>query len=218
MIALIGSNKGGPGKSTTAINVAVGLALRGKDVCYLDADAQASGRVWHSFREEAGLTPAITLVQGEGNISRTLRQLDDKYDFVIVDVAGRNSREFITGGTVADLIIAPHLSSQLDLSTLDELQMQLEGWQDINPDLALKIYHTRATTNPLLRANERAEFLAFMSNYPTLPVLDATNSERKVFRDAITEGKGVLEMTGKSAEAAKDEVTKLIDEVFTPWL
>ncbi|NJD86174.1 chromosome partitioning protein ParA, partial [Candidatus Erwinia dacicola] len=32
MITIIGCNKGGAAKTTTAINVAIGLALRGSDV------------------------------------------------------------------------------------------------------------------------------------------------------------------------------------------
>ena len=41
MILLIGGEKGGTGKSTIATNLAVQLALDGKDVMLLDADPQA---------------------------------------------------------------------------------------------------------------------------------------------------------------------------------
>ncbi|MGS1718604.1 division plane positioning ATPase MipZ, partial [Klebsiella pneumoniae] len=108
MITVIGSNKGGASKSTTATNIAIALALRGKDVCLLDADLQSSAAKWHASREEADLLPRITLIQKYGNISQTLRQLDEKFDHVIVDVAGRNSRELANAGAVADIIIAPH--------------------------------------------------------------------------------------------------------------
>lgn len=50
MITVIGSNKGGASKSTTATNIAIALALRGKDVCLLDADLQSSAAKWHASR------------------------------------------------------------------------------------------------------------------------------------------------------------------------
>lgn len=107
MITIVGCNKGGAAKTTTAINLAVGLALKGFDVCLVDADAQRSASRWYAEREEADISPRLTLIEKRDNISSTLRSLDEKYDHVIVDVAGRNSKELITGGTVAHQIIAP---------------------------------------------------------------------------------------------------------------
>ena len=42
MIIIVGCNKGGAGKTTTATDLAVALALLGKDVCLVDADPQAN--------------------------------------------------------------------------------------------------------------------------------------------------------------------------------
>ena len=51
MIILIGCNKGGAGKTTTATNLAVGLAIKGKDVCIVDADPQRSAARWYQDRD-----------------------------------------------------------------------------------------------------------------------------------------------------------------------
>ena len=74
MITVIGSYKGGASKSTTATNIAIALALRGKDVCLLDADLQSSAAKWHASREEADLLPRITLIQKYGNRPRLICQ------------------------------------------------------------------------------------------------------------------------------------------------
>ncbi|WP_072932319.1 AAA family ATPase [Nissabacter archeti] len=211
MITIIGCNKGGAAKTTTAINLAVGLAMRGEDVCLVDADVQRSASRWYAERENAGLTPAITLIEKRDNISQTLKSLDQKYSHVIVDVAGRNSRELITGGTVAHQIIAPHQCSQLDLDTLVELQQQLESMRDLNPELRAYCYQSMATTNPLLRGNERKEFLDFVAEFEGITPLQSVACYRKVYRDVMSEGKSVLEAPN---DQARNEVLALIEEVF----
>lgn len=211
MITIIGCNKGGAAKTTTAVNVAIGLALQGHDVCLVDADAQRSASRWYAEREQADISPKLTLIEKRDNISQTLRNLDQKYDHVIVDVAGRNSRELITGGTVAHQIIAPHQCSQLDLDTIVELQQQVQAMRDLNPELRVYCYQTMATTNPLLRGNERHEFLEYVKEFDELTALESVGCYRKVYRDVMSQGLSVLETEN---EQAKKEIVALIQEVF----
>lgn len=91
MIVLLGSNKGGSGKTTVSCNLAVALAMQGSEVCLVDADRQGSAARWNLERESAEITPAITLVQKYDNLTNTLQSLKEKYDYILVDVAGRNS-------------------------------------------------------------------------------------------------------------------------------
>lgn len=212
MITIIGCNKGGAAKTTTAVNVAVGLALTGADVCLVDADAQRSASRWYAEREESEKEPRITLIEKRDNISATLRNLDEKYDHVIVDVAGRNSRELITGGTVAHQIIAPHQCSQLDLDTMEELRQQIEAIRDLNPELKVYCYQTMATTNPVLQGNERHEFLEYVKEFDSLTPLESVACYRKVYRDVMSQGTSVLETENQKA---RTEVLALLKEVFS---
>lgn len=211
MITIVGCNKGGAAKTTTAINLAVGLALEGFDVCLVDADAQRSASRWYAEREEADISPRLTLIEKRDNISSTLRSLDEKYDHVIVDVAGRNSKELITGGTVAHQIIAPHQCSQLDLDTMEELRQQVESMRYLNPDLKVYSYQTMATTNPVLQGNERFEFLEYVKEFDTMVPLKSVGCYRKVYRDVMSQGLSVLE-TGN--QKAQEEVKSLLKEAF----
>lgn len=211
MIVIIGCNKGGAAKTTTAINIAIGLAMQGKDICLVDADAQRSASRWYAERETNQLKPSITLIEKRDNISQTLKQLNEKFDVVIVDVAGRNSKELVTGGVVADFIIAPHQCSQLDLDTLVELQIQIDGIRNLNPHLQVYCYQTMATTNPLLKEKERAEFIEFVGEFQEFKLLESVAHYRKVYRDVMSEGKSVLET---SNELAKNEILSLLNEVF----
>ncbi|PIJ50002.1 chromosome partitioning protein ParA [Erwinia sp. OLTSP20] len=211
MITVIGGNKGGSGKTTTAVNLAIGLALRGKDVCLVNGDLQRTAAKHLAEREASEVKPAITLIEKFDNLSQTLRALDEKYEHVIVDVAGRNSREFITSGVVAHQIIAPLQCSQPDLDTLIELQQQVESMRDLNPELKVFCLQSMATTNPVLRGNERNEFVEYLDEFPLIQTLESVICFRKVYRDCMSNGLGVLETENT---AAKSEMEKLMEEVF----
>jgi len=211
MITITGCNKGGATKTTTCTGIATGLAIRGHDVCVVDADPQRTAAKWFAEREAQGITPRFTLIEKRDNISSTLRNLNEKYEHVIVDVAGRNSRELITGMMVADLIIAPHQCSQFDLDTLAELQEQVITVRHYNPDLRVQVYQTMASTNVKVKDRERAEFLAYLAEFPEFQVLNAIGYYRKIYKDAGGEGKSVLEMADNPGA---DEIRALLNEVY----
>jgi chromosome partitioning protein len=211
MIITIGSNKGGTGKTTTATNIAVALARNNKEVCLVDADFQRSASRWHQDRQEAELTPAITLIEKHDNISNTVKDLDKKYDYVIVDVAGRNSREMITSLSVSDILIAPHQASQLDLDTIEELNNQVIRIKDLNPKLLAYILHSMANTNPVVKDKERKDFVEYLSDFPDLTLLNSPCFYRKIYRDAMPLGKSVIELNNLIAVA---EIDNLIKEIL----
>ncbi len=211
MIVIIGCNKGGAGKTTLATNIAVGLARRELKVCILDGDPQMSASKWHIDRNSNQIYPNISLKQKLENLSTVLPSFKKQFDFVIVDVAGRNSRELITAGAVADMIIAPHQASQLDLDTLEELQIQTLRLKEMNPKLAVYIYQAMASTNPAVKRTERTEFLEYLSDLKGFKPLNSIGYYRKVYRDVISEGKSVLESVNKTAS---NEIEQLIHEVF----
>jgi chromosome partitioning protein len=211
MIVIVGCNKGGASKSTTVQNIAVALTKLGHDVCVVDADRQRTTAKWQAYREICHIEPAITLYEKLDNIAPALRSLNEKYDFVIVDVAGRNSRELLTGASVADILIAPHMSSQADLDTLEELTAQVVRVRDLNPELKVFAYQSFASTNPKVKEVERAEFLEYLTAFPDIQVLESRSFDRKIYRDALAKGLSVIECDNGQARL---EVDSLVREVF----
>ncbi len=90
MIILIGSQKGGCGKSTLATNIAACLS-HSSDVVLLDADDQGTSAQWVTDRNETDL-PTVHCVQKFGNITATVKDLVGRYEHVVVDAAGRTKR------------------------------------------------------------------------------------------------------------------------------
>jgi chromosome partitioning protein len=210
VIILIGSQKGGCGKSTTAVNMCAELARRNKDVVLVDADIQSTASNWANDRAENPSLPPVNCVQRYQNIRDTLLDLDKRYEYVIVDAAGRDSRELRTGMTAAHMLIVPFRPSQPDLDTLPRLQEILLQALDLNPQLRTRALLTMAPTNPVVRETEEA--CEYLKDYPQIQLLKTVIRDRKVYRDAMSEGRGVVEMDN---DKAAEETLSLINEVVS---
>lgn len=85
MIILIGSQKGGSGKSTTTVNISAWLADNNKDVCLIDAGRHNTASNWVTDRDESGDRPKVHCVQKYDNTRETLKDLNGRYEYVIVE-------------------------------------------------------------------------------------------------------------------------------------
>ena len=190
MIILVASQKGGCGKSTTSVNICAELARKNKDVVLIDADKQGTAARWASDRNAGEVAPVIHCVQKFDNIRETLLDLDKRYEYVVVDTAGRDSREMRTGMTAADVLLVPFRPSQPDLDTLPHLVEVIAEAMDFNPKLKAYAMLTMAPSNPVVNeANEAREYLA---EYPQLELLKTVVRDRKIYRDCMAEGKGEI--------------------------
>ena len=209
MIVLIGSQKGGCGKSTIAVNMCADLAVRGHDVVLVDADRQGTAATWATDRSNHPDLPVVHCIQKYENIRNTLLDLETRYEHVIVDAAGRDSRELRTGMTAAHILLIPLRPSQPDLDTLPNLQNVIGQAKDLNPDLTVYGLLTMAPTNPVV--HEADEARDYLQDYPDIRLLNTIVRDRKIYRDAISDGRGVIEMDNPKAVV---EIRSLMKEIF----
>jgi chromosome partitioning protein len=154
-------------------------------------------------------TPAsAATVEKLGNLYSTLQDLDKRYDVVIVDVAGNDSKEMRTAMTAAHQMIVTVRPSQLDLDTLPHMSELIEQAQDLNPALVVRGLISQAPTNP--NGSERTDAGEYLADYPLITPMETVVYERKAYRDVIGEGLGVVEWTNPKARA---EIQELAGEV-----
>jgi chromosome partitioning protein len=210
MIILLGSQKGGVGKSTLASNIAVELSKRGSDVLLVDSDSQQhSVSDWYSYREEQTELNKFACIQKHGNIKNTLIEMSKKYDHVIVDVAGRDTKEMRSAMLCSDIMLTPLRASQFDINTLSILHDVIEDVLMLNEKLKVKAVVSCAPTNP--KINEANEAKNLLKDFEHINLLNTVIHDRKVYRDAISSGIGVVESNNAKA---KEEIESIVDELL----
>ncbi|MDC0865288.1 division plane positioning ATPase MipZ [Rickettsiaceae bacterium] len=214
-ILIIGGEKGGVGKSTITTNLAVELSIRGADVIIIDTDPQKTSVNWIDRRSDlidgnSTFVNKVTGVSKCGNIKDIIQDFVYRYDVVLIDGAGRDSQALRTGLTVADKFFCPIRASQADLETLPHVCSIITMAKDFNENLKSMAVISCAPTNPQVNeAQEAQELLSSFSDH--LGLVNTFIRERKVYRDAMLEGKGVVEMNN---EKAKIEFKKFVDEIL----
>ena len=109
MILALAAEKGGVGKTTLAVNLAVWRARQGRRVLLIDADKkQASASAWIALRMAAELEPGITCTMLEGELVATqVRAMAPLFDDVVIDGRGANDKGLLGSLVVAQRCLTP---------------------------------------------------------------------------------------------------------------
>lgn len=210
MIVLIAGVKGGTGKSTLATNLAAYLAGHREDVLLLDVDPQATAYRWATRRQtQHPDAPKVHTAQASGRVYDVLRDLAARYSHIIIDSGGHASDAMKSAMLGAQTVYTPLRPSQADLETVGELVGIIRDVRSLNPDLSARALLSLAPTNPTITESQEAR--EALADVTELTLSRCVIRDRKVYRDALFEGVGVIEMT---ANKAVPEIQLLAQEIF----
>lgn len=215
-VILIGNTKGGIGKSTNSVQVAVGRALQGKDVLLVNADRQSSSSKAIDRRDAAGMTPSVTLVaypEGDQLRTQVLRQAS-KYDDIIIDAGGRDSTALRHAMMIADVMLVPIAPGDFELDALeDELVPLIREIQASRGDNPLPIYAYLNMAEAKKFSSDNLDTRKSIESFPELQLLDINIVKRKAIATASTRGLSIRELKSKDVLAIK-EIDALLNALF----
>lgn len=215
MIISVVNEKGGSGKTTIAVNLAFKFAEQGIDTMLVDADPQRSVETLIDYRANKGLELPFTSVSRTGDsLAKEVRNLANKYDSIIIDTGGRDSREMRQALLVSDIVLIPTIiTSGFDQAVLNKMLNLISETLIMNENLKTLIVNNKASTNPMLQ-NKVQKFIDFLSEVELPQNVKLANiilHEREIYKNVIFDGKSVIELEDNKA---RDEVNALYKELL----
>ncbi len=143
-IIVVGNEKGGSGKSTTAIHLTVGLLRAGLSVASIDLDARQGTltrffelrrnfansndlHLLHPNHETGGSEQAVTAsnsVEDQKQTETLIRNLASRYDVLVIDTPGSADPRSQVAHVYADTLVTPINDSFVDLDVLATVNPQ----------------------------------------------------------------------------------------------
>jgi len=191
MITVIGSLKGGSGKSTVTFNLAVWLTMARLDVRVLDLDPQATLRDVAEIRAEEGYMPDIP-VKGKKFLDP---EKLDKAEEVLIDVGTAGLEEMKQAIRIADRILVPVPPSQADIWSTQRF-IQFAESLGVGEAVSIIGFINRGDTHHAVRETDEAA--AALVSLPGIQFVKPRLSQRTIFRRSFSEGLAVFELNAKS--------------------
>lgn len=206
MIVTVGNTKGGVGKTTLALNLAIERALAGRDVWLIDGDRQGTAQTAISLRADAGRAPGIACAQytDGATLRAQVKHQGQKFQEIVIDVGGRDSTALRAALVLSDVLLVPFAPRSLDVWALADICALIDEARSVHD--GLKAFAVLNLADP--GGADNTEAAAAVADFPQLVYLDAPIRRRKAIANAAGQGLSVLEAIPRDAKAC-DELRTL---------
>ncbi len=209
MVISVTNLKGGVGKTTVSVNIAVGLALKDYSVCLVDSDReQRSATEWRDNRTV--ISPQVTVVSvSEKQFTSEIKALRDKFDIVLIDGVPQLSElaQYTIG--VSDLVIIPITPSLIDYRGFETFYKKYKEIKTMKEEMGGRVKGA-VLINRVQRNRLVNEIPDAVQSYG-ITLFKSRLVDRLAYKDTFTEGLSVLEYKD---EKAKEETRLLIEEII----
>lgn len=210
LIITLGNTKGGVGKSTVAVNLALARVLSNHRVWLIDADLQASTAMVMAMRAGRGRPMPEHSQCAEG--AKLVDQVAEKagqFDDTVIDVGGRDSTALRAALAVSDMVLVPFAPRSIDVWALQDMNNLVKEARKLQPQLKALGFLSMAD----IQGQDNRDAAAALADYPELLLLDAPIRRRKSIANAVSEGLSVLEYEPADAKA-RQEINNFYQCVF----
>lgn len=192
-VLALANGKGGCGKSTLAIHLAVGFTKAGYQTALLDTDSQSSSCEWADRR--GGEAPFVVPTHAN-RLSKQIEAVRSAGgDICIIDCPPHNGEALAMAARSADLVFAPSRPAIMDLNALTGTMLNMSG-------VRAPIFVVLNAVPVWKTYGDAAEKALVERGISVCPV---RIGNRVLFQNAITEGKSAQEVDPESVAAYEIE-------------
>lgn len=213
MILSVAHIKGGVGKSLLAVNIAIVLAQRGRDVLLIDGDEQGSAATFAQIRAElAGPATFATIRLHGPAIRQQMLPLRGKYAEIVIDTGGRDTGSLRAALTVADVVLVPFQPRSVDLWAGAQIGALVMEARHVNEALRGCSILNMADA----QGHDNEDAFDALKTIEGLEALPLAIVRRKAFANAFSVGLGVTEQTARERDPkAVDELLSVVNALYT---
>ena len=190
------SQKGGPGKTTLGLNLAVASEMAGHTTLIIDLDPQASASKWGDRREKE--TPIVISTQAS-RVKNALEAAEESgVTFCILDTPPNADSAIRDAAKAADLFLIPCRPSMLDV---DAMEQTIDIGKGTKVEMRVVMTCVSSRSSMLEPAKEAVDVYF-------VPCAPCIVGDRVAFAKSVVYGQSVQEYEPKD-EKATDEIWSL---------
>jgi chromosome partitioning protein len=197
MIISFVNQKGGVGKTTTAINLASSLVRKNYRLIMIDTDPQGSAVTWHSIENNQAFEVSY---HPDELIQADIEALEVAYDVVMIDSPPAADVKVAAIMSASDLVVFPVTPSSLDLWSCKETLDKMDPKSKVLRNNKIRLLINRKITGTRIGREMHQALKTF-----NMPVFNTELCQRVAYIDAMLHGVSVMQFAPSSKAAGEIE-------------
>ena len=204
-VITISQQKGGTGKTTLAIHLAMGfIKFHNLKVAVIDTDPQGSLGQWFMIRSEKkisneNLSFKTASLWGAHYESKNLKK---NHDIVVIDTPPKIESDARPSIEASDIVLIPMTPSHVDFWATEAI---IEIAKKANKKIMIQINRANQRSKQIVKTNDYIKSL-------NVPSINTIIGNRQIYASSMGEGKTAIEKQRKGS--AIDEIQKLTKQIL----